>query len=78
MNILTIFSNICLCTTKIFFGIIFHLPIELPLIFSFPLGLQIMIFFFHFCHKHFYFIFFFFIVSQVSLFKNKAMIDMGF
>ena len=78
MNVLTIFSNICLCTTKILFGIILLLPKELPLKFSFPLGLQIMIFFFSFCHKSFYFIFYFFIVSQVSLFKNKAMIGMGF
>ena len=53
MNVLTIFSNICLCTTKILFGIILLLPKELPLKFSFPLGLQIMIFFSVFVTKVF-------------------------
>ena len=53
MNVLTIFSNICLCTTKILFGIILLLPKELPLQFYFPLGLQIMIFFSVFVTKVF-------------------------
>ena len=62
MNILTIFSNIFLCTTKILLGIILLLPKKLPLMFSFPLGLQIMIFFQFLSQKFLFYILFFYCV----------------